>query len=76
MSPLGPRQVEYERKCVLETAQVRDSIQGKRTYAEREQSKEEPMPFVTVGTENRSDIQLYYEDHGSGQPVVLIHVTR
>src|SRR6516225_6465469 len=73
MSPLGPRQVEYERKCVLETAQVRDSIQGKRTYAEREQSKEEPMPFVTVGTENRSDIQLYYEDHGSGQPVVLIH---
>ena len=31
------------------------------------------MPFVTVGTENGSDIQLYYEDHGSGQPVVLVH---
>jgi non-heme chloroperoxidase len=31
------------------------------------------MPFVTVGTENSSDIQLYYEDHGSGEPVVLIH---
>ena len=31
------------------------------------------MPFVTVGSENGSDIQLYYEDHGSGQPVVLIH---
>jgi non-heme chloroperoxidase len=31
------------------------------------------MPFVTVGTENSSDIQLYYEDHGSGDPVVLIH---
>jgi non-heme chloroperoxidase len=31
------------------------------------------MPFVTVGTENSSEIQLYYEDHGSGQPVVLIH---
>jgi non-heme chloroperoxidase len=31
------------------------------------------MPFVTVGTENGSDIQLYYEDHGSGQPVILIH---
>ena len=31
------------------------------------------MPFVTVGTENSSDIQLYYEDHGSGQPVVLVH---
>jgi non-heme chloroperoxidase len=31
------------------------------------------MAFVTVGTENSSDIQLYYEDHGSGDPVVLIH---
>jgi non-heme chloroperoxidase len=28
---------------------------------------------VKVGTENGSDIQLYYEDHGSGQPIVLIH---
>jgi non-heme chloroperoxidase len=31
------------------------------------------MPYVSVGTENSADIQLYYEDHGSGQPVVLIH---
>jgi non-heme chloroperoxidase len=31
------------------------------------------MPHVTVGTENEHDIQIYYEDHGSGQPVVLIH---
>ena len=31
------------------------------------------MPFVTTGTENDHDIQIYYEDHGSGQPVVLIH---
>jgi non-heme chloroperoxidase len=31
------------------------------------------MPFVTVGKENSGDIELYYEDHGSGQPVVLIH---
>src|ERR1700719_3534767 len=31
------------------------------------------MPFVTVGKENSSNIDLYYEDHGSGQPVVLIH---
>lgn len=31
------------------------------------------MPFITVGTENTTDIDLYYEDHGSGQPVVLIH---
>ena len=31
------------------------------------------MPYVTVGTENGSGIDIYYEDHGSGQPVVLIH---
>jgi len=31
------------------------------------------MPFITVGKENSSNIDLYYEDHGSGNPVVLIH---
>jgi non-heme chloroperoxidase len=31
------------------------------------------MPYVTVGKENSGDLELYYEDHGSGQPVVLIH---
>ncbi len=31
------------------------------------------MPYITVGQENSGDIELYYEDQGSGQPVVLIH---
>lgn len=31
------------------------------------------MSFVTVGKENASNIDLYYEDHGAGKPVVLIH---
>src|SRR5216684_1026403 len=31
------------------------------------------MSYVTVGKENSSNIDLYYEDHGSGKPVVLIH---
>jgi peroxiredoxin len=31
------------------------------------------MATITVGTENSTDIELYYEDHGAGQPVVLIH---
>jgi pimeloyl-ACP methyl ester carboxylesterase len=31
------------------------------------------MPTVSVGQENNADIELYYEDHGAGQPVVLIH---
>ena len=31
------------------------------------------MGFITVGKENSTNIDLYYEDLGSGQPVVLIH---
>ncbi|MGI0079848.1 MAG: alpha/beta fold hydrolase [Nitrososphaerales archaeon] len=31
------------------------------------------MPFINVGKENSGDIELYYEDHGTGKPVVLIH---
>ncbi len=31
------------------------------------------MPYVTVGHENSSTVDIYYEDHGSGQPIVLIH---
>jgi non-heme chloroperoxidase len=35
--------------------------------------KENVMSYVKVGKENSTDIELYYEDHGSGQPVILIH---
>ncbi len=31
------------------------------------------MPYLIVGKENTGNIELYYEDHGSGKPVVLIH---
>jgi len=31
------------------------------------------MSYVEIGKENSTSIHLYYEDHGSGQPVVLIH---
>jgi pimeloyl-ACP methyl ester carboxylesterase len=31
------------------------------------------MPYVSVGDENSGSIRLYYEDHGSGAPVVMIH---
>jgi len=31
------------------------------------------MPYLTVGKENSGDINLYYEDMGEGEPVVLIH---
>src|SRR3979409_1789454 len=31
------------------------------------------MASVTVGTENSDPIEIHYEDHGSGRPIVLIH---
>jgi non-heme chloroperoxidase len=31
------------------------------------------MPYVNVGQENSGSIDLYYEDHGTGTPIVLIH---
>ena len=31
------------------------------------------MPSITVGTENSGAIDLHYEDHGTGAPVVMIH---
>jgi non-heme chloroperoxidase len=31
------------------------------------------MPYVTVGKENGAKIDIYYEDHGSGKLVILIH---
>jgi non-heme chloroperoxidase len=31
------------------------------------------MPRIKVGTENSADIEIHYEDHGSGRPIVLVH---
>jgi non-heme chloroperoxidase len=31
------------------------------------------MPYVNVGKENSGNVEIYYEDHGSGKPIVLIH---
>lgn len=31
------------------------------------------MPYISVGKENSGNVDLYYEDHGSGRPVILIH---
>src|SRR5512132_1530066 len=39
----------------------------------RTQEGASAMPYLTVGEENSGAVDLYYEDHGSGQPVVLIH---
>jgi non-heme chloroperoxidase len=39
----------------------------------RRHERKLPMSFIKVGTENSAEIKLYYEDHGAGKPVVLIH---
>ena len=31
------------------------------------------MPFLKVGTENSAEIEIHYRDHGSGEPIILIH---
>lgn len=31
------------------------------------------MPYINVGQENSAPIELYYEDQGSGDPILLIH---
>src|SRR6188472_260896 len=31
------------------------------------------MPFIKVGAENGAEIELHYNDHGAGEPIVLIH---
>jgi pimeloyl-ACP methyl ester carboxylesterase len=38
------------------------------------ENRREPMSsYIKVGQENSTPIEVYYEDHGSGLPVVLIH---
>src|SRR5688500_16424496 len=34
---------------------------------------QELRSYINVGQENSTPIELYYEDHGAGKPVVLIH---
>jgi non-heme chloroperoxidase len=42
-------------------------------FKSRIRKESDAMSFVNVGQENSAAIDLYYEDHGSGSPVVLIH---
>src|SRR5262245_20557499 len=35
--------------------------------------EEHIMSKITVGQENTTSIDIHYEDHGTGSPVVLIH---
>ncbi len=50
-----------------------NAAQGAETSSIGHDKRGKPMSFVKVGEENSTPIQIYYEDHGSGPPVVLIH---
>src|SRR5580658_3457710 len=38
-----------------------------------ERTRETMSSYINVGKENSTPTEVYYEDHGSGSPVVLIH---
>ena len=50
-----------------------NAAQGAETSSIRHANRSKLMSFVKVGDENSTPIEIYYEDHGSGPPVVLIH---
>src|SRR5579863_7938562 len=41
--------------------------------ASDERRRDHMSSYIKVGQENSTPIEVYYEDHGSGSPVVLIH---
>src|SRR5882762_128885 len=51
-----------------------EALSGSFQSTQSSERKRDPMSsYIKVGQENSSPIELYYEDHGSGSPVVLIH---
>lgn len=72
---------ELERQWEGRLAHLRSLEEEYRCF-QREQSRRQPsqlssiggfMSRITVGQENSTAIDLYYEDHGTGKPVILIH---
>jgi non-heme chloroperoxidase len=49
------------------------AAQGERPQTSVTTAGSKPMSFIKVGEENSLPIEIYYEDHGAGPPVVLIH---
>jgi non-heme chloroperoxidase len=43
------------------------------TFSFASATKESAMGFIKVGQENATPVEIYFEDHGTGSPVVLIH---
>src|SRR3954451_5858579 len=50
-----------------------NAARGTETSSIDHDNRSRLMSFVKVGEENSTAIEIYYEDHGSGPPVVLVH---
>src|SRR6266436_3967878 len=50
-----------------------EALSGSLQSTQSERKREPMSSYIKVGQENSTPIELYYEDHGSGSPVVLIH---
>src|SRR5947209_2229276 len=71
----GPSRRDFLRTGVATVAAATAAAPAVLSQEPRPNSRSTPMGSnrIRVGKENSTDIELYYEDHGSGSPVVLIH---
>src|SRR2546428_9889349 len=71
-------EIKYNRRrflggAALTLAAATLPVSAKAATPLKQRSKNATNNFITVGSENSKSIDLYYEDLGAGQPVVLIH---
>jgi len=59
--------------ALLSHASRIEALSGSLQSTQSERKREPMSSYIKVGQENSTPIELYYEDHGSGSPVVLIH---
>ena len=71
----GPSRRDFLRTGAATVAAATVATPAVPSQEPRRNSRSTPMDSnrMHVGKENSTNIELYYEDHGSGSPVVLIH---
>lgn len=71
----GPTRRDFLRTGAATVAAATVAAPAVPSQEPRPNSRSTPMGSnrIRVGKENSTNIELYYEDHGSGSPVVLIH---
>ena len=71
----GPSRRDFLRTGAATVAAAAVAAPAVPSQEPRPNSRSTPMDSnrIRVGKENSTNIELYYEDHGSGSPVVLIH---